>query len=331
MNTARLQFVLLSSLALSACSDDFTPFAELDRLRVLAIRAQNPTLTSSGALSSTSIVPLVYRSDDSTPLSYAWSWCPAYGGAALGYRCLIDESQLAALAQAGGVTLPDDFSFQLSTTATASFSYPLPSATLRQLCDSINNTELPQTAALPDCEQGMEIAVNLTVTQGEAQVRAIKQILLQFDAADMNGKVQNPPNENPSIRGVYYLDPAEPDTLHEWTGEPEFTRGVEYGVLVQVPIEDAESYVEYRTQTPDTPTETREYLAITWLSEAGGFEFTRTGYTSDAPESKFPELMANTWTIPKTDDYASDETVLYFVLRDDRGGQTWIEKRARLR
>jgi hypothetical protein len=86
---------------------------------------------------------------------------------------------------------------------------------------------------------------------------------------------------------------------------------------------------------------TSERLDLRWYAEAGDFGSDgeggyRTGFLGflsgrgDDPDSPFSGATDNTWTLPKSEDYAASTSRLIVVVTDNRGGVTWTTGSASL-
>lgn len=81
----------------------------------------------------------------------------------------------------------------------------------------------------------------------------------------------------------------------------------------------SELYVHFDTINR-TLTERREAVRVSWFATTGEFEFERTGQTdSDDPEND----TENGWVAPAD----AGDTLLWVVIRDDRGGVAWSSYR----
>ena len=70
-----------------------------------------------------------------------------------------------------------------------------------------------------------------------------------------------------------------------------------------------------------------EQLAITWFTQRGETEFSRTGYIDG--EVTLEEAELNDWQTPERRDFPDETMKLYFVIRDGRGGIDWLEREVR--
>jgi hypothetical protein len=300
---------------LAGCGGNFDPYNELKSFRLLAVRADPPEIPAGGAAA---LEALIYSPDGSAP-TYAWSWCPWRSGADAGFECAVSEADFKAqLADAGVPT--GDISFDLGTSPIANLSYPLDPAVLAAACA---RPQAPTAGAAPvtlNCDQGLPISIGLTVTLGEKQVSGFKSAYLALDSS-------RPLNQNPVLTG---LGIAEADTAKDSAtaldaGDPTFTAtlGKKYELFADVPQESAESF--FGTTTAGVPpSQQREVLVITWFIEGGSTVSQHTTFYEGTAD--FDRLEHNTFTLPQPEELDRDRLRLVLVLRDNRGGVSWLTR-----
>ncbi len=303
------------ALLLTACSDGFTAYNELDRLRVLAISAQDPWLAPD---QSTELSALVVQIDD-RPVTYRWSWCPLLGTPSEGYPCAISRVQLQATIDealgSGVITVPP---YELGTTATATYTYSLPPEFFQAACEAIKSGEVPEFVTIPQCEGSFPIGIRLEISDGDSSITAVKEIELVYEDIELN--------TNPVILGgeaelMGVVVPLAED------GSTVLKRDTAYDLRLTIPETSIQKYLDTPPEGGD-PVEREERLTITWFSDAGSFEAIRTGYLQDQVSLDFARL--NTFTIPKAVDFPGDTIRLYFVIRDNRKGASWLARSIRL-
>lgn len=320
MRSIRRSGPLVGLLGLAACTGDFTPYNEIDRLRVLAISAERPWLTQGDR---TGLQALVVPVGDN-PVSYDWSWCPFTKGSTSGYECAVTRDELQAqIDQATGapglLVVPP---FSLGTTSTTSFSYDLPSAFFAQVCAAIKaGGEIPAFVELPKCDGTFPITIRLHVTSGGEGLVAVKQIYVVYeDTLTLN---TNPIIESLKVKGDGY---AEATVV---TDEPrlKLKRGVDYELEALLPLDamgnptQAEPYEFTPADGSGTKT-VRETLVFTWFIEGGEMDRPRTGYIDG--EVPIDEARKNLWSTPKKVDYERTTSRLFVVIQDNRKGVSWI-------
>ena len=292
---------LLIGAALAVCGcnpDEFDPFNRLTGLRVLAV-ASDPVAPAAGE--TTLLTPLVYQPPGQGPPTFRWSWCPFPADASDGFRCGIDEADLAKLG--GGGPVP---SFDLGTAPTASFMAGIDPAVLAVICAGV-----PDAPALPDCEGGFPVQIQLRVRADEAEVNVVRTLRVRFEA---DGYA----NTNPVIDGLSAhvggadapLDVGAPVLLD---------RDEETKLNLDVSIDHAEIYTG-RNDKGEQGTQ-RERLVATWFVESGDTKYTRTGFIDGTVPLK--TLLENRWTPAKRKDYSRGTADVIVVLRDNREGVSW--------
>jgi hypothetical protein len=313
----RLRLAALAcALALaSGCGEGFAPYHKLEGFRVLAMRASRPALREG---ESSALEVLVFTGEDPAgEVRYAWSWCPVREPISEGGDCLIDEAEFAALL---GLS-PDALSFDLGSEASPELAYPGSAAAYRAACE--NQAQAGAALSLVfSCNGGFPISIRADVSLGEQRVRIQKELRLVFDA--------EPPNTNPSLAAVTFRRTGTDDAPSVWPeGEaPTFKLGKSYELEVAVETAAAESFVPAPTEVEPDPEARRENLFITWFITTGSVAHARSWFIDGSVA--FDKLRVNEWSLPKAGDEDRDAASLYLVLRDERGGVDWLERRVEL-
>ena len=73
----------------------------------------------------------------------------------------------------------------------------------------------------------------------------------------------------------------------------------------------------------------RERLVVTWFTDAGENHLTRTSFV----EERIPleKLVENRWTTPKKIDFPKTTARMFMVIRDGRGGVSWLARTVELK
>jgi hypothetical protein len=289
-------------LALFACSNDFAPYSELDRLRILAIRSE-PAMPLPGE--SATLSALTFAPAGQIP-AYHWSWCPVVPPASSNYSCPMDQAtadQIFAGSLEPGIALP---SLDLGQGLTADFTNPFALASLSDLCT--NGFSSPGFSQGLTCEQGYPVLVVLDVSVTGASLRAGFVVWLP---ASMPPVI----NQNPSLSALS-LDSIGLETPQNSIG---FLPGQK--VIVQVQINPAEVRPIPPSEGP--PGQRLEHMWASWFADAGRIDKTRTAYIDDV--APLDQTSQNTWTAPTAEEWPSDNLFHFaVVLRDDRGGASWV-------
>lgn len=321
--------LLVGALLFGCGGDDFPEYNELEGLRVLAIQAEPPSIAPG---ESTTLRALVYdEDDDPDTLEYSWSWCPARLPIAAGADCALSEDALRELA---GI---DGLSFELGEEPTAELSNLVPAEVLDALCSADADETDADQGFLLDCSQGLPISVRLELRRGDAEIVAIKDVRLLAEASET-------PEDNPRIDDVSFVripgviadaDVLDNDAMLETDAEPiaedgssELMLGERYRLYADVPADASERFLKPPDGFDDEPEEKRENLFVSWFVTSGSTDKERTAFTDGS--SELQDIRPNTWELPKRGDEDADEAQLILVIRDERGGVSWLQRRVEL-
>jgi hypothetical protein len=305
--TTALAALCLPLTLTPGCGDDFAPYSELDRLRVLAIQAEpaSPLPGETALLSALTFVP------GGEPAAYRWTWCPTTAPAGSSYTCPLDQAtaaQLFAPYLDPALGLP---SLDLGSAATAAFTNPFSAPGLAALCATgVAGGAYAQSF---ECEGGFPVTVVLDVGTATATLRAGFVLRLP---------VGTPPeiNHNP-MPGTLALDGTV-------LGDPPQPVRVAPGQTVDLAADIPPSAAELRSipAFEGDPGQRLERLTASWFADEGRIETDRTSYIDG--ETSLAETGQNRWTAPDTADWPADGAVQFaIVLRDDRGGVGWLLRR----
>ena len=242
----RPTWALLGALALlwRCGGDELDSISELNKYRVLAVRAEPPSL-AFGEQSELRVFD--FHPDDLSGTeperSYRWRLCLQSAGAVTRYECLIPELDL----EGTGATTTVDL---LSLIA------QLDQETRERLMsigeeevEGLEGPESPLGGGIDeafDFSQGIPIYVKVTARAGDDQLEVVKQLRIRLDA-------NTPDNENPEIRA---LVPTAPTRLIA-------------GQSVELGVSLTEESVE-RYQVDGVEEEEEPFLS--WASSGGKFE-----------------------------------------------------------
>lgn len=331
----------LALLGFVACTDDdFPVYEEIEGLRVLAIQADPPAIAPG---ESTTLRALVFDDGgDLDDVEYTWSWCPFREPAEAGAECAVTEQQLA-----DEFGLPD-VSYELGEAETAELTHTVPVALLEAVCGGADEDEAEQAGELGfliDCDQGFPVSVELIATRDDTTIRSIKEVRLLFDDSA-------PPETNPRIDGITHswvptgvdrdacadaiagdicgienvedFDPRDLDPI-EGDGSTELRLGESYVLFADVPEDATEVFIKPPEGFDEEPEEKRENLTISWFVSSGSLDEETSGFTDGVTELE--NIRDNIWDLPKRGDEEESEAWLYLVIRDERGGTGWLERR----
>ena len=300
---ARLATLLV---LVSGCDDPFSPYARLEKLRVLAIAAEPPR---PGPTESATLTPLLYAPAEAAA-TLAWSWCPLVGAAEDGYPCLVEESAFRA-------QIPGWPPFALGDGPIATFAHTVAPEHLRGLC--AGSPAGATAPVLPDCEAGFPIVVRLEARTGADRVVAFFFMNLRFEEGHTHLA-----NQNPVIEQLLLGTPEERLPL-DGARIPAFA-AAETPVALAVSETSVENYL-----APDERGELvgrREQLTFSWFVEAGEPRFPRTGFIDGVVP--LGRAIENRWKFPEPPDPGLVRARMVVVVRDDRGGVSWRSATAEL-
>ena len=161
----QLSALLVIPVGLVACSNDFAPYSELDRLRVLAIQAEpaTPLPGEKTALSALTFAPA------GQGVAYHWTWCPAAAPAGNDYVCPLSQAEAdQAFAFALDPSVASEMpSLDLGSSETASFVNPFALSALAGLCAT--GLASPIYSQSFDCEGGFPVTIVLDVATAPSE------------------------------------------------------------------------------------------------------------------------------------------------------------------
>jgi hypothetical protein len=299
-------------LALSGCSDDFAPYSDLDRLRILAVKADpaTPLAGQAATLSALTFAPV------GETIALHWTWCPVAANASDAYACPIDQataSQLfgAFLDSSIGADLP---SLDLGSGAYASLANPFSTAGLAALCAS--GLQSPAFARGFDCEGGYPVTVVLDAATSSDTLRA--GFVLRLPAGDVAEINHNPSPTGLRLGGVSLLD------------APTLVR-LAPGATVDLGLDVPAATPELRAIPPsEGPAGQRlERLTTSWFSSSGKIDKARTSFIDGV--ATLAEMSSNRFTAPAAEEWPAAGLVEFaVVVRDDRGGEGWLVRQVLL-
>jgi hypothetical protein len=313
--------LLAASGLLTSCGifgDDEERYEKLDRLRVLAMRAE-PADLSLGE--TTRLSANVYE-PAGRELSYDWSWCPSRADSTRGFECNVSEQDLQRAWTAAGLdgSAP---SYHLGTTPEVELTHQLGPALVTALCQSPDLDERIVAA----CFAGLEASIKLIVRSSEAELTAIKSVtLLAGETAELERNANPPSDFELTLR-----DRASGGTVEN---DQPLQAGHRYALLARVDDAVAESFTPRVREGEPNPGRRRETLVMSWFVTVGelvgpkdddegfGDDFSRTTFVDGS--NRVEDLAENGWELPQN---AGSSAELHLVLRDERGGTGWTARR----
>jgi hypothetical protein len=316
-NRLRTSTTIIGLLAalLGACSDDYDPYNEVDGFRLLAIAADRPALLPGASTELSALLSV-----DPDTATYHWSWCPLTAGPERGYECAITREQLQAAADdalgSGVIEVP---ALDLGSEPTATFAHDLPAEFFPAVCEFLRSGDIPDEAEIPACARSFPLTIRLEVEAGGEVRVGLKTIEI---LADDDGQT---PNQNPAIGAAVALHPTWPDVEIALAddGSTALEREVEYILRLDISASASETYSAVPL-TGGPPESQREDLLVTWFVEAGATDVMRTAFLDG--EISLDQASENLWTTPSSAELGASTTRLYFVIRDNRGGTSWMTR-----
>ena len=203
---------LMVSVGATSCAEPFDPYWRIEKLRVMALKADPPTLRP---FRSAQLEVLLYQPPPERELAYQWEWCPFQTSFENRFECPLTRDELLEQLEASipedaelppgfdlGVLLPE---FDLGTEPTAELAYPGTPELVLGLCQGLQGVVsaedlTDQVSTTTNCERGFEVTVRVTITAeglDEPIVAARKVRLWTGSEFDQN---QNPEVADIEIR-----------------------------------------------------------------------------------------------------------------------------------
>jgi hypothetical protein len=314
-------------LATSACSNDLPAASFIDKLRVLAVRAEPPEVApgEATALDLLAVEPLVQQLDGGAvePLTAVWLACPLPTGAATIAPCGIGSGSAIA-APPSCKDQPAAPLCLVGTDLTASYTADVGAL------GGAPSIEILLTVAVADTDAGAAAClVDITNNGGlptdpDHCVISIKRLTVSDPAQRAVAA-----NHNPTLADFYATSPggfAEP--LDDGNGIWLAAHGAdqaEWDIAAHRSDDAAEKKADG----------TYEALSVSWFTTAGHLDGGRSLYlppgcnTPSACADQLPETGEDTtWFAPTADQAspyvdASGLVGFWAVIRDDRGGVGW--------
>jgi hypothetical protein len=291
-----MRSVLLAIVAfLIGCSDGFDPYSKLSSLRVLGVRSQ-PAMPRSGE--SASLQALVYA-PAGQEVAYHWSLCPVAAKVKDQYACPLSPEAAAGVFGAG---LP---AFDLGVAPEATLAHGLAPAALASLCAQGISTAGYSDSV--DCDLGFPVTVVLDVSSGQESLRAAFSVYLATRDDGSND------NHNPSLLDLTAAGATMSDVLS-------LAPDQEIPMAASLAADAVESRPAFPFESGTGPR--TERLTFSWFADTGSWKKDRTSFIDG--ETTLADAATNPWTAP---DVLSATGTFMVVVRDDRGGVGWLERK----
>jgi hypothetical protein len=335
-------------LLLAGCGNDLPPASRIDKLRVLAVQTDPPEVAPGGQIGLTILTaqPLVQQLDGAppSPLSYVWLACSIPQGTAELAPCGVTAASPLPGADTGQAQMPpsckdapDSPLCVIGTDPNETFTAPTTTGGARstQMLISVTVSDAPRGAV--DCLLATANAGGMPQDPDHC-VLALKRLTVTDRSKKLSDGSDPDLNTNPPPPANFFLTDLA---------------GVNYSLLDGAPFgpspsDDSKGYTIDATLA-DAPLELEttfdddgnvkgqayESLTVAFFSTAGTFDGNRAAYLpagcitqQDCPlQPPLPDANT-TWNPPtaaQLPQYTTDGTVQFWaVLRDDRGGVSWV-------
>ncbi len=301
MNFIKILPYILSALPLAGCADPLSLYEEVQGLRVLAISADRPQLVPGASATMSALV-----TEDAT---YAWSWCPLAEPTLTGADCAITHGEFQAIADqilTPQVIAPD---YNLGSGPTAVFMHEISPVFYQTVCEFLLSENVPDGFSPPDCTSSFAIQVKLIVSSGTETITSVSSLDLLYDET-------LPANQNPVLSGISAKVADGQEFILSDSEATEMMRGQSYELLLDIEEDSSETY-----SVPGESEENQENLIATWFSTAGTIDKARSSFIPGSVG--IDVLQTNDYTTPTLEEFSGTSLMLYFVIRDGRGGTSF--------
>jgi hypothetical protein len=311
----RRLLVCAALVVVGGCSNDLPAASFIDKLRVLAVRANPPEIDpgQTTALDLLAVEPVVHQLDGgapASPLTAVWLACPLPSGTLTVAPCGVGE----------GAPTPTILGADLTS------SYTAPA----NLLGGQASTEVLITVAVADTTDGAMACVadiannNGLPTNPDHCVVSLKRVVVSDPTQRTSGA-----NQNPTLANFYSTTPSGyAQTLDDDAGVWQYAPGQDLAEWDVAATRDA-------TAAELKPDGNYEALTVSWFTTAGHLDGGRSLYlppgcdTPSACANQLPEDGADTtWFAPtqtQASGFVDGNGLVRFwaVIRDDRGGVGW--------
>ncbi|MBI3182358.1 MAG: hypothetical protein HYZ28_09465 [Myxococcales bacterium] len=300
-----------TALLLCACAEEFKPETVVENLRVLGVRASPAALGPGQSARLEALVVDPSRSGRSTVLWLACDPDPLnLGRSYCSDMATLSEPSALLKTDAGVPELPKGMRF-IGLNRQASYRAPddlfaqLPVGDARR-----RHGAVAQVLAIAVAE---EVSLSAGPAELEALFQKVRSKAVRSVIALFRIVVSEDPrpNQNPELAGLAVAGASLPDGAHLRVRELE-------EVELELLAPDS-AFEEYEQANPDGPEPKTERLIAAWYSTAGRFSEARVALRSDTKEL-YTSAGKRGDPVPE-----GREGVLYAVVRDTRGGQSWEE------
>lgn len=299
LRSSALSVALLSSMSIACGGSDLAQEWQLDRLRILAVRAV-PAEPQPGEL--VTFERLLYVPPDTTLDGVTWFGCIPDGS--VGFGCEIDTSVLEQFETFDFATASQEEITELFTT--------LQEAGFIGFEPGFDPTWLAPPDALDGFtdaqkQEGVNAIVNITALPTDAAEDEVELALKRVPVSENDTPNSNPDVTNITMRGDGFVSGTGTEA------DPYVVKaGGEVRLFPEVPDEAYETYT-YLTSTGEVE-ERAEEPYWSWYTDGGEF----------AQNISLPPYDYATYTAPDESGWVG---LIAVVMRDRRGGMGWYQVR----
>lgn len=217
---------LVAAMVVAGCSSDLPSSSHIDKLRVLAMRAEPPEVAPGqvATLDALVVEPIVPQVDDLGPPhgpSYYWLACTIPPGAAAELPCGIDPTQTASSTPPAVPPSCQDAPNASICSLGSTASVTLTPAASRVGSDGTGQLLITMIVSdtaggAADCYNavvengGMPVTANQSTSTADHCVLAVKRLAISDPNRTLGAKGVAPPapNRNPTITNLFYVDGA---------------------------------------------------------------------------------------------------------------------------
>jgi hypothetical protein len=343
--------LVLALVFTGGCSSDLPVASFIEKLRVLAVQAEPPEVApgQSTALAVLAVEPPVPQQVGPPPsgVSYLWLACTVPAGLAEQAPCGLSAAAPLPGAAAGSATMPPfckdapDASLCIVSTS-ASGSYTPPASVL----DGDRTTQVLVSVTVADSAEGavgclLDAANNNNQpTDPDHCVLALKRLVVTDPTRPLSDGALPTFNHNPTLADFHFAVPDGGPMASLTDGTAEFAPSPESGAgeaeLHAIRADDAAEIEPIFDDQGNVTGSRYESLTVAWFTTAGKIDGGRSAYsppdcvTQQQCPAEAPELDTMTqWKAPTSAGLptrSTDGRVRFWaVVRDDRGGVSWLE------
>jgi hypothetical protein len=343
------RFLIALSLAVAGCNSDLPPEWQIEKLRVLAVQAEPPEIApgASTVLQALAVEPPVPPpgSPPPSPLSYVWLACTIPPGVTEQVPCGLSTTRPLTGADLGQATPPPDCQAEpgadlclLGTDPIVRFTAPAGALA------GARTTQMLITVAIADTPSGAIGCLVDTANNGgmpvdpDHCVLALKRLTVTSPTTPLSDGTLPVFNRNPQLTGFDLVVPTgDQASLLDGTAEflPTPDGQSPQAALDAARADDAAELEPTFDSSGKVTGAQYEALTIAWYTTAGKLDSGRSAFVPDAcatqqdcPTTPPPADVTTNWTPPtqgQVTQLTVDGTVqLWAVVRDDRGGISWL-------